>query len=210
MNLNNYIANEQLEMEREKQTRKKESERFAGRFGTALLDGSEEEMIAYAAMLSQESHELEQSRRASDSASATDSAPFTASESGAVWSSDTATPAQSASPNTLTPKTDDEYDADVAEAIRLSLAASQNAPTFDIPFRQAKPKRGRKGSSVFNSPKGSPIMAAGSSRESEMSDLDFAIQLSLAEEQSRTEFGFEAHGSPDGSSRGRKGKGRMV
>jgi hypothetical protein len=210
VNLNNYIANEQLEMEREKQTRKKESERFAGRFGTALLDGSEEEMIAYAAMLSQESHELEQSRRASDSASATDSAPFTASESGAVWSSDTATPAQSASPNTLTPKTDDEYDADVAEAIRLSLAASQNAPTFDIPFRQAKPKRGRKGSSVFNSPKGSPIMEAGSSRESEMSDLDFAIQLSLAEEQSRAESGFEAHGSPDGGSRGRKGKGRMV
>ena len=209
VNLNNYIANEQLEMEREKQTRKKESDRFAGRFGTGLLDGSEEEMIAYAAMLSQESHELEQSRRASDSASATDSAPFTASESGAVWSSDTATPAQSASPNTLTPKTDDEYDADVAEAIRLSLAASQNAPTFDISFRQAKPKRGRKGSSVVNSPKTSPMMAAGGSRETEMSDLDFAIQLSLAEERSRAESGFDAHDSPDRSSRGGKGKGRV-
>lgn len=209
VNLNNYIANEQLEMEREKVNRKKESERFAGRFGTALLDGSEEEMIAYAAMLSQESHELEKSRRTSDSASATDSAPFTASESGAAWSSDTATPAQSASPNTSTPKTDDEYDADVAEAIRLSLAASQNASAFDIPFRQAKPKGGRKGSSVFNSPKGSPMMAAGASRESEMSDLDFAIQLSLAEEQSRADTGFEAHGSPDRSSRGRKGKARV-
>jgi hypothetical protein len=91
----------------------------------------------------------------------------------------------------------------------LSLAASQNAPTFDIPFRQAKPKRGRKGSSVFNSPKGSPKMAAGSSRESEMSDLDFAIQLSLAEEQSRAESGFEANEMPDRSARG-KGKGRMV
>jgi len=209
VNLNNYIANEQLEMEREKQTRKKESERFAGRFGTGLLDGSEEELIAYAAMLSQESHELEQSRRASDSASATDSAPFTASESGAVWSSDTATPARSASPNTSNPKTDDEYDADVAEAIRLSLAASQNAPSFDIPFRQAKPKGRRKGSSVFNSPKSSPMIAAGGSRESEMSDLDFAIQLSLAEEQSRAEHGFESHGSPDRSSRSRKGKGRL-
>jgi hypothetical protein len=210
VNLNNYIANEQLEMEREKQTRKKESDRFAGRFGTGLLDGSEEEMIAYAAMLSQESHELEQSRRASDSASATDSAPFTASESASAWSSDTATPAQSASPNTSSPKTDDEYDADVAEAIRLSLAASQNAPTFDMPFRQAKPKRGRKGSSGFDSPKTSPTMAAGGSRELEMSDLDFAIQLSLAEEQSRAETGFEAYGSPGRSSGSRKGKGRMV
>lgn len=53
-------------------------------------------------------------------------------------------------------------------------------------------------------------MAAGSSRESEMSDLDFAIQLSLAEEQSRAESGFEAHEVPDGSARGGKGKGRMV
>jgi hypothetical protein len=206
VNLNNYIANEQLEMEREKATRKKESERFEGRFGTGLLDGSEEEMIAYAAMLSQESHDLEQSRRTSDSGSATDSALFTASESGGAWGSDTATPA---SPNTSNPKTDEEYDADVAEAIRLSLAASQNAPTFDIPFRQAKPKGGRKGSSAFNSPKTSPMMAAGGSRDSEMSDLDFAIQLSLAEEQSRADAGFDLDGSPERSSRGLKGKGRM-
>jgi hypothetical protein len=209
VNLNNYIANEQLEMEREKATRKKESERFAGRFGIGLLDGSEEEMIAYAAMLSEESHQLEQSRRVSDSGSATDSAPFTSSDSGGVWASNTATPAQSASPNTSNPKTDDEYDADVAEAIRLSLAASQNAPTFDIPFRQAKPKGGRKGSSSFNSPKTSPTMAAGGGRDSEMSDLDFAIQLSLAEERSRADAGFDLDGSPDRSSRGRKGKGRM-
>jgi hypothetical protein len=209
VNLNNYIANEQLEMEREKETRKKESQRFAGRFGTGLLDGSEEELIAYAAMLSQESHELEQSRRASDSGSATDSAPFAASESGAIWGSDIATPAQSASPNTSNPKTDEEYDADVAEAIRLSLAAAQHAPTSDIPFRQAKPKRGRKGSSVFSSPKGSPMITVRGSHESEMSDLDFAIQLSLAEEQSRADAGFDVHGSPDMGSRGHKGKGRM-
>lgn len=210
-NLKGYIAHEQFEMEREKETRRKETERFAGRFGTALLDGSEEEMMAYAAMLSQESHELEQTRRASDSTSATDSA-LTGSDGNAVWSSDTATPAQTASPTTLTPKTDDEYDADVAEAIRLSLAASQTAPTFDIPIRHAKSKGGRKGSSVFNSPKGSPMMGAGSSRETEMSDLDFAIQLSLAEEQSRSETGQEQtgfkSGSPDANVFG-KGKGRM-
>lgn len=198
VNLNNYIANEQLEMEREKVNRKKENERFAGRFGTALLDGSEEEMMAYAAMLSQESHEQEQTRRASDSVSAS------ASENNTVWSSDVPTPAQSTSPNTSNPKTDDEYDADVAEAIRLSLAATQDAPTFDIPFRQAKAKGGRKGSSVFDSPKSPPVVAAGNSRESEMSDLDFAIQLSLAEEQSRADAGQEENGFSGG-----KGKGRM-
>lgn len=204
-NLKDYIANEKFEMEREKETRKKESERFAGRFGTALLDGSEEEMMAYAAMLSQESHELEQTRRASDSTSATDSALAGTSDGNAVWSSDIATPAQSLSPNTSNPKTDDEYDADVAEAIRLSLAESQEPPTFEIPIRQAKPKGGRKGSSAFNSPKGSPMMAAGSSRETELSDLDFAIQLSLAEEQSRADSG---HQSTDSEFFG-KGKGRM-
>ena len=211
VNLNNYIANEQMEMEREKVNRKKESERFAGRFGTGLLDGSEEEMIAYAAMLSQESHELETTRRDSDSASATYSAAFTASEANTVWSSDTATPPQSASPNTSNPKTDDEYDADVAEAIRLSLAATQNAPTFEIPIRQAKSKgRNRRTSSAFNSVSNSPMLAAGTSRESEMSDLDFAIQLSLAEEQSRADAGLDVHGASHEGGFGGKGKGRMV
>ena len=208
VNLNSYIANEQMEMEREKANKKKENERFAGRFGTGLLDGSEEEMIAYAAMLSQESHELEKTRRDSDSASATDSAPFTASEANTVWSSDTATPPQSVSPNTSNPKTDDEYDADVAEAIRLSLA--ENVPAFEIPIRQAKTKGGkRRTSSVFNSVSNSPMLAAGTSREAEMSDLDFAIQLSLAEEQSRADAGFDLRESSHEGSFGGKGKGRM-
>jgi hypothetical protein len=211
VNLNNYIANEQMEMEREKANKRKESERFAGRFGTGLLDGSEEEMIAYAAMLSQESHELEKTRRDSDSASATDSAPFTASEANTVWSSDTATPPQSASPNTSNPKTDDEYDADVAEAIRLSLA--ENTPAFEIPIRQAKSKGGkRRTSSAFNSASNSPMLSAGTSREAEMSDLDFAIQLSLAEEQSRADAGLDRRETSyheSGFGGNGKGKGRM-
>jgi hypothetical protein len=173
-----------------------------------LLDGSEEEMIAYAAMLSQESHELEKTRRDSDSASATDSAPFAASEANTVWSSDTATPPQSVSPNTSNPKTDDEYDADVAEAIRLSLA--ENAPAFEIPIRQAKSKGGkRRTSSAFNSVSNSPMLTAGTSREAEMSDLDFAIQLSLAEEQSRADAGFDLRESASEGGFGGKGKGRM-
>lgn len=212
-NLKGYIDNEKFELEREKVQRKKDAQRMAGRFGTELLDGSEEEMMAYAAMLSQESHQLEQLRRDSDPATATDSSAITStSESNSIWSSDTATPAQSPSPSTSysKPAGDEDFDAEMAEAIRQSLAASSPGGGFDIPIRQAKPKGGRKGSSAFTSPKGSPMMAAGSSREKEMNDLDFAIQLSLAEEQSRgTDDGGDFPVLSRGGKAG-KGKGRMV
>ena len=61
-NLKDYIANERFELDREKEQRRKDADRFAGRFGTDLLDGSEEEMLAYAALLSQESLEQENIR----------------------------------------------------------------------------------------------------------------------------------------------------
>ncbi|KAK3106726.1 hypothetical protein LTR53_018189, partial [Teratosphaeriaceae sp. CCFEE 6253] len=69
-NLKDYIANEKLELERDKQHRRKEAQRFAGRFGTELMDGSEEEMLAYAALLSQETLEQETARRSSDASTA--------------------------------------------------------------------------------------------------------------------------------------------
>ena len=43
----------------------------------------------------------------------------------------------------------------------------------------------RKGSSAKNSPRVSPFLAGSSKTTGEMSDLDFALQLSLAEEQSK-------------------------
>ncbi|KAK5165155.1 uncharacterized protein LTR77_009253 [Saxophila tyrrhenica] len=174
-NLKDYIANERFELDREKQEKKKQSQRFAGRFGTQLLDGSEEEMLAYAALLSQESLEQETLRRSSDPSTAVSSTSAT----GKV------TPTNSTSPVQSTPKTDDELDADMAEAIRQSLASSPgSAPAFEIPMKQAKPK-GKKSGSARQSPKSSPPLAAGSSKADEVGDLDFAIQLSLAEEQSR-------------------------
>ncbi|OQO00222.1 hypothetical protein B0A48_14009 [Cryoendolithus antarcticus] len=201
-NVKDYIANEKLELEREKQQRRKETHRFAGRFGTELLDGSEEEMVAYAAMLSQETHEQEQVRRSSDTTSATDSA--------AVVSSDALTPAQSPSPRAIIPKSDEEFDADVAEAIRLSLAASNAAAPFDIPIRKAKTKGGKKSASNKTSPQSSPTTIAGSSGGVELGDLDFAIQLSLAEERSRTDAAVNGNGrAVSGDLVSGKGKGRL-
>jgi hypothetical protein len=171
-NLKDYIANERFELDREKQQKKKDAQRFAGRFGTQLLGGSEEEMMAYAAMLSQETLEQENQRRASD----VSSIPSSASLTGKV------TPTGSPSPPESTPNTDNDLDADMAEAIRQSLASSP-APAFEIPMKQAKSKS-KKSSSARPSPRPSPQMGS-SSKEGEMNDLDFAIQLSLAEERSR-------------------------
>ncbi|KAF2121159.1 hypothetical protein BDV96DRAFT_563706 [Lophiotrema nucula] len=204
-NLKDYIANEKFELEREKQERRRHADRLAGRFGIDLL-GNEEEALAYAAMLSQETLELEEKRRRE-------------SESSSALSSATITPepsvvGQSSSP---TLHENEDLDADIAEAIRLSLQDSpasgiygsgSPAPGFDIPIKYAK---GRK-SSPSSRGKGSPQAkgtAVGSSKQNEMDDLEFALQLSLAEEQSRkeTEDEFPPLSPSPGSG---KGKGRML
>lgn len=182
-NLKDYIANERFELDREREQRKKDSARFAGRFGTEMLDGSEEELMAYAAMLSQESLEQDRLRRASDASTAVSSGgKDTPTGTGSATGGSVGTPATKP-----TPKSDGELDADVAEAIRQSLASSPSSNAFDIPIRKAKGK-GRRGSPNNNSspPQPSPRGArAGGSRDEEISDLEFAMQLSLAEEQSK-------------------------
>lgn len=202
-NLKDYIAFERFELDRDKEARKKDAERFAGRYGTELLDGSEEEMIAYAAMLSQEAYDQDSKRRASDSSTITSTA--TGSTDFGALPVDTF-PSQSSPSQHITPKSDDELDADIAEAIRQSLATSPD-PAYEIPIRHKKSKA-RKSPSAQTSPRVSPLLA-GSSMTTEMSDLDFAIQLSLAEEQSKqaTEGKVEAFPSLPGSEG--KGKGRM-
>ena len=199
-NLKDYIANERFELDREKEQKRKESQRFAGRFGTNIFDGSEEEMMAYAAMLSQETLEQENKRRTSDTSTA-------------VSSADHVTPTGSPSPIESTPKTDEEVDADVAEAIRQSLVDSSPTPaSFNVPIRQGRSKARK--TSPLRTEFGAELPSVGSSKANEMSDLDFAIQLSLAEEQSKAEAGVDLveefpvlAGSGDD---GRKGKGRAT
>lgn len=182
---------------------------MAGRFGTELLDGSEEELLAYASMLSQESLAQETMRRSSDTTSVSDGAAFSSSEGVSKWPSDnTATPPGDCpafrSSTTASSKTDEELDADIAEAIRQSLLSSPSTPAYDVTFRPAKTKS-RKGSSIKSSPSPSPTLV-GSSRAVESNDLDFAIQLSLAEEASR--HGHNPEEYP--SLRAGKGKQRHV
>ncbi|KAF5847300.1 hypothetical protein GGP41_000004 [Bipolaris sorokiniana] len=199
-NLKNYIANEQFELERDRLERHKQAEHLAGRFGTEML--SEEEALAYAAMLSQEAMEAEEQRRIEREMSA--------------LSSETVTPESSVrgQASTSVLENDEELDADIAEAIRLSLNDNQDPDTFtstltppsayDIPIKYAKGKKSSPARSRNDTPQ--KIMA-GSSIENEMSDLEFAMQLSLAEEQSRRDA--EDAFPPLSPAAGRKGKGRM-
>lgn len=207
VNLNTYIADEQFELERDELERQKQAERLAGRFGTELLN--EDEALAYAAMLSQESMEAEAQRHRD-------------SENSATCSSDTITPEASIIGSSSSPalKNKDELDADIAEAIRLSLntvsASGQYEPSttppsaFEIPIKYAKSKKSNASPRSKNSPAFKGKAPAGSSNQSELSDLEFAMQLSLAEEQSRqdVEDAFPPLSPVHGSGSG-KGKGRM-
>jgi hypothetical protein len=160
--LKDYISNEKQELEREKVAKWKEDERLSGRFGVGLLGAgaSEEEMLAYATMLSEESWTSDEiKRRGSEESSA------------------------AASHGGDTVHGEHEMDPAVAEAIRLSLLEDDHsAPVIsDIPIRYAKKHHSA-------SPK--PEKDLGSSSRSpttlaEESDIEFALQLSLAEENSK-------------------------
>jgi hypothetical protein len=206
VNLKNYIANEKFELDREKHERRKQAERMAGRFGTELLD--EDEALAYAAMLSQEAlEEEEKKRRESQSTAGMNSGKVTP---------DSIVVDQSSSPKL---KGDDELNADIAEAIRLSLndspgpvmykPGSTPPSAFDIPIKYAKGKKVSSPRSTASPRKGKA--AAGSSNDKELSDLEFAMQLSLAEEASRKEAEISADDQfpPLSPVAGAKGKGKM-
>jgi hypothetical protein len=187
--IKDYISNERMEMEREKVTREKERERLTGRFGTDLLGegASEEEMLAYATMLSEEAFSSDEKKRQETYGSSPPTSP---------------TPAQVPA----------NMDADLEEAIRLSLLDSDQAPlspaadNFNVPIKYSK-------SSRHGTP--SKTSKAGSSRAQastqEVDDLEFALQLSLAEEKSRLaldeDFPALSPASSAGSDGG-KGKGK--
>lgn len=194
--LKDYISNERFEMEREKLARYKEEERLTGRFGTKILGegASEEELLAYATILSQEafsSDEMKRKANESNSSIASPSLP------------------QSRGEDVGNAPVDD----DLEEAIRLSLLDSEQvssspmASDFDIPIRYSRaskhgtPSRGAKAGS-------SKAQAAAHEED----DLEFALQLSLAEEQSRlaADDDFPALTKPPspGSDGSRKGKGK--
>ncbi|KAL9100843.1 MAG: hypothetical protein Q9163_003833 [Psora crenata] len=164
--LKEYIANEKLELEREKHNKRKEAERLAGRFGVDLLGpgASEDEVLAYATMLSEESAESDELKRKSASST---------SRSETITREDNVSAAL--------PEYIGEADNDVAEAIRLSLQESGkglDAGSPHVPIKYA-------GRTSFSS---SPPTTLDTTLELD-DDLEYALQLSLAEQESKVEAG---------------------
>ena len=184
--LKDYIANEKEELEREKVVRRREYERISGRFGTDLLGpgASEEEILAYATMLSEESYTSDEVKRRGSGESITalssSASSDTVHEGGVSLTEEAA-----ASPLSVPPNHNEDVDPDVAEAIRLSLMEGQPIePSLSTAGITSAYEQ-----TTFSSR--SPPGASGSSHRRspttvvEENDLDFALQLSLTEEQSR-------------------------
>ena len=200
--LKEYIANEKMELEREKRNKRKEEERLAGRFGIDLLGpgASENEILAYATMLSEEAAQNDEARRKSASEGSTSGETIMEEAVVSLLSS--------AQPDT------DEMDGDVAEAIRLSLEeapptmAAVGIPSIAINYAKKKRSPGASPSLKGASSAGSKPGHVGGGKSvatpmKEKDDLEFALQLSLAEEKSRADEGGEGGG-------GGKGKGRAL
>ncbi|PVH80418.1 putative F-box/WD repeat-containing protein pof10 [Cadophora sp. DSE1049] len=205
--LMDYIATEQDELKKEKLRRSREDARLQNRFGVGLGGLSEEEAIRYAEMVSAEAFQKEEEeRRSSDTGYLGDINESSTSQS--AWSSNaTVTPASS--PPKYKP--DSDFESDLEEAIRLSLLdgvdeggrspKASGAGEYDIPitYKQAGKKSKRSPSaspSTSRNRKGKGRGIGEGSRKTEVAadDLDYALQLSLAEERSRLDAAAAASG----------------
>lgn len=213
-NLKGYIASEQRELQRDNESRRREKERLAGRFGIGML-GNEEEAMAYARMLSTESLAIDEERRQSQGSTPSIGTPALSSSD---WSSGKSSPAESSKL-----KSQEQLDADIAEAIARSLDEGRHDTPHDLSITSPEPgnvdvpirfgKRGRKSPRSASSP-GPPLtsVAEGSeatSKQQELSDLDFALQLSLVEEESRQNREEEFPSLAPTSGKG-KGKAKVI
>lgn len=207
--LMDYIATEQDELQKDKLRRSREDARLRARFGVGLGGLSEDEALKYAEMVSAEAfRKEEEERRSNDSGYMGDINDISTSQSAAWSSSATVTPegsvagrAGKSSPPQYLAKTDDAFENDLEEAIRLSLLdgvdegwrspRASGASGYEIPITYTQPRKGRgsasSSSSTSQEPKKRQNRKKGPGMEVEADDLDFALQLSLAEEQSRLE-----------------------
>lgn len=176
--LKDYITDEKLELERENRDRRKEEERLAGRFGVDLLgpEANEEDILAYAALLSKETAAQDKAKGKAGSPNSLDGSSI-----------DTTTDTHGLAAD------EDKTDADIAEAIRRSLEENQYSPKIidfgadaaegcfeadsSYPIRHVKSKR--------KSPSVSPPTKRDGLRQGvKMDDLELALELSLMEDYS--------------------------
>ncbi|KAJ5431587.1 hypothetical protein N7445_009319 [Penicillium cf. griseofulvum] len=200
--IEDFIEDERVDMERQKIADEKERAHLSARFGIDLLgpDIDEEQLLAYAQLLSEEAC-------SGDAAQPKDSPTISSSATSASF--DTVGPSsfglgEVSSSSSPYQNPSDDNDDELAEAIRLSLLDEQSAV---LPFEQVSsiPIKYAKGVC----PHGAED--AESSRRQEMDDLEFAIQLSLAEGKSREDGEWEEFPSlagPIPASPSGKGKGK--
>ena len=180
--IQDFIEDERIELERQAIADEKERAHLSTRFGVDLLgpDVDEEQLLAYAQLLSQEAYSGDAAKHGDQTVASS----FTsASLSDPVGPSSCAFGEVSSSSSPHQDPADEDVDDDLAEAIRLSLLNENPVPsttshTSSIPIKYAK------GVQRHVSPSPEKGEAEGSRRQ-EMDDLEFAIQLSLAEDQSR-------------------------
>ena len=203
--LQDYITQERRELEQEKKHRRKEQARMAGRFGVDLLGpgATDDQIMAYATLLSEESLQEDEARRQCSSAS-----------------SETVTDVAGSPLAQMEPVDDDEEDPELAAALRASLEETMGSSPLsttssslfqggqDYSIRYVRDRR---------SPSRSPPVAAGGSsshqQQAEAYDVDFALQLSIAEERSRAdaaerEFPLLEEEGASRSESGSRGKGK--
>ncbi|KAJ5894862.1 hypothetical protein N7495_006553 [Penicillium taxi] len=207
--IHDFIEDERVEIVRQQIEDTQKRAHLSTRFGIDLLgpDIDDDQLLAYAQLLSEEAYNGDVTKRgeqipiaSSVSTSASDTIGPSFSGFGEVSSS--SSPYQGS--------VNDEVDDDLAEAIRLSLLdeKSSSPPLEQTPSIPIKYAKGAK------RPPLSPDSAdAESSQQKEMDDLEFAIQLSLAEDQSREqqeweEFPVLAQASLSTSQSSGKGKGK--
>lgn len=173
--LRDFIADEKYELERQNFIDQKEREHLSGRFGVDLLgsDATEEELLAYASMLSEESYTSDERKRTgSGDGLSSRSSPTVAPNSKLASSSNLSLKAPPI------PVESSDSDPDLAEAIRLSLQEASHDPFEFTSLNNSE-------MTVFpvQGPP-SPILP-GSSRKQEDDDLELALQLSMAEQEAQ-------------------------
>ncbi|KAF5023518.1 hypothetical protein F66182_4430 [Fusarium sp. NRRL 66182] len=193
-----FIAAEEAEIKRENEQKAKEQNRLRNRFGVgALGDLTEEEGLRYAQMVSEEAFLFEEQRRTSDSAA---DASLDTSSTFSETTVDTVTPepsvAEMVSPpaasaeDTGRAPTEDEYEQQIQQAIRLSLmegvnenTSPQAASSGDYEFSLTyKPRAGKKAKPLGTSSPGTCKKGSSSLAEPRDYDLELALKLSMEDQ----------------------------
>lgn len=179
--LQELIANEKLELERDRKNRRKEQERLAGRFGLGLLgpEANDDELLAYATLLSKEAAVKDAQRRKSGSSSGENDS------SGETFTKQV----DSALPSIH------DNDPDIVEAIRRSLEEIQHTPKVidfgaapsviavadhSYPIRYTKGKR-KSPSASPPQKRGGRCGGSGPGGAAAADDMELALRLGLEE-----------------------------